>query len=644
MFRFEISCLLWVLIIFNIYHITIVYANKSFPKNDHISKKWKKEIIDNNQIKEISSSDTFITSTARNLKQDQTTPTISTNCSRSFHPKSIQQFLHSRTCSIQDPRKSNSIWVYEGYLIDPFNGRRIAEVEGVELVRHLTENFNYPNGVNDPPTNKEEGKKANDEDINKTKRNLKERLGDLSISSILFPSETKKYDTNSHSSTSINAPSWDYANTVLSRKLFCYRDPNDKRKLLSSIRIRPGVGKVRQIKKKEAVVLYDTATTFISRDNGKELAIFTEWPNGRSILANAEYSAGNKELYSDWDMNDPLNSSLETSALVNSNSLSSSSIDENIENNDVLTPESLMRDDSKFTIFEYNIYAKGQTAPLSSKNRELPKLPLTRSQIIQSYKGRKDVNFDEATISPPRTKFIQFGPDKRTNDKYGARESYTYSFPLSQLSNTNIFSNPIMKNAPSIVKRSILQLSHTYEQCYQYILSKRNINESNSISSSPCTVRYTRYGESPPWYGIGRMCTLELVGKKVPSLAYVPPLVASLAAQNIPGFASVNNPIASSNMVKSLTNTDESLDQSSDIVQDLNNNYVDDEEMDLSAQKAIKWFRDDDGLYDLLQDDDEDELFTRIRKNFNKESKGSRKVVYNVGSFMNKLRKAIIIG
>lgn len=32
---------------------------------------------------------------------------------------------------------------------------------------------------------------------------------------------------------------------------------------------------------------------------------------------------------------------------------------------------------------------------------------------------------------------------------------------------------------------------------------------------TPCTVKYTRYGEAPPWYAPGRMCTLELYGKRV---------------------------------------------------------------------------------------------------------------------------------
>jgi hypothetical protein len=32
---------------------------------------------------------------------------------------------------------------------------------------------------------------------------------------------------------------------------------------------------------------------------------------------------------------------------------------------------------------------------------------------------------------------------------------------------------------------------------------------------TPCTVKYTRYGEAPPWYAPGRMCNLELHGRRL---------------------------------------------------------------------------------------------------------------------------------
>ena len=58
-----------------------------------------------------------------------------------------------------------------------------------------------------------------------------------------------------------------------------------------------------------------------------------------------------------------------------------------------------------------------------------------------------------------------------------------------------------------------------------------------------CKMHYTRFGESPPWYIPGRMCTLELWGRKVDTVEEVPPTVASFAAMRIPGFMSVHSPI-----------------------------------------------------------------------------------------------------
>jgi len=567
---------------------------------------------------------------------------------RSFHPGSIKNFLHSRCCNAQDTRKTNSIWVYEGYLVDPFNGRRIAEVEGVELVRHLTDNVyckdnndiddefskdrDFPDEEDVNISLIEAFKPGNAESYRLTPKQLKKqssiqkkRLGDLSIKSILFPPKKvvsspkstfgKIIDAENVDSTS---SSWDYASTILSRKFFCYRDPSDKRKVLSSIRIRPGIGKVRKLKIEETVALYDTATTFISRDNGQELDVHTEWSNGRSILAKADHAAGDKELNSDWG-----ESNHESSILT---SLDRGRKKNTFANNEV-----------PINTFEYTVYAKGQRGLSSKATTETPKLGLTKTQLIELNKKKKGDNFDGVTISPPRTRLIQFGSDKVTNDKYGARESYSYSFPSQPLSTSSILSLPFMNNAPAAIKETLTALSHTYNKCSRCIKSKlyadsKYASDDSSSEDSPCVVRYTRYGESPPWYGVGRMCTLELVGKKVSSLQHVPPLIASLAAKNVPGFTSVNYPI-SSRMTP--LNSDGGTKQGYENL----NLFFDhkDKEYESAAKKALQWFRDDDENLQIYNHDEEMDFFTRLKERLKK-----NKSLDRGASILNAIQKATI--
>jgi hypothetical protein len=107
------------------------------------------------------------------------------------------------------------------------------------------------------------------------------------------------------------------------------------------------------------------------------------------------------------------------------------------------------------------------------------------------------------------------------------------------------------------------------------VITKFGGDKDDRLVSEACSVRYTRYGECPPWYGVGKMCTLELVGHRVPSVRDAPPLAASLAAERVPGFLSVNTPL-----------------QSQD---------------DETAAQAVQWFRGRDGSLPLRITEDDSE-------------------------------------
>ena len=104
-----------------------------------------------------------------------------------FSPSNLQNFLQNK---YHNPLTKNAaIWSYEGRLVDPTNGNVIANVEGIELVRSLSE-------AERPLTSQKQH-------VWKLVRGLR-RLNDLKVRSVLA------------------GPGWDYAGTVLSRKFFCY--------------------------------------------------------------------------------------------------------------------------------------------------------------------------------------------------------------------------------------------------------------------------------------------------------------------------------------------------------------------------------------------------------------------------------------
>lgn len=136
---------------------------------------------------------------------------------------------------------------------------------------------------------------------------------------------------------------------------------------------------------------------------------------------------------------------------------------------------------------EFTAYAR----PMPRWRHKLP----TLSKTFQ--KERKEN--DAVVTSPQRSALVQFGNNGQQEvSKYGARETYQYTV---------------------------------------------------SPSSRHMQVRYTRYGEGPIWYGPGRLCTLELTGRRVNSWSDVPPLVARVASERVLGFLSVNSPIANDDVL-----------------------------------------------------------------------------------------------
>uniref|UniRef100_A0A7S4V638 Uncharacterized protein n=1 Tax=Ditylum brightwellii TaxID=49249 RepID=A0A7S4V638_9STRA len=229
-------------------------------------------------------------------------------------------------------------------------------------------------------------------------------------------------------------------------------------------------------------------TTFISRNDGKEMLVFTEWPDGHVVCGMARSSSGK-------------------------------------EGNDVTK-----------TTFEYDVYAKRSTLPFYKYNLLLPKLQLKK-------KHGENEEEEEVIVSPPRSQFIQFGKDKTSSSKYsgGARETYSYTFTPPPLLGLEESSSTTRKKA---------SMSSFLPSFFKKQITDNDNNNKKESKQNECQVRYTRYGESPPWYGIQRMCTLELVGTKQPHISQstnveetmkkvIPPTLFNLVQRTTPLFLNI---------------------------------------------------------------------------------------------------------
>jgi hypothetical protein len=132
-----------------------------------------------------------------------------------------------------DPTNNDKLWMYKGSLYDPLDGRKIANVQGLECISL------WNNATNTTSA--------------------------LQVESLLEnPNAT-----------------YDGAATLRITKVFCYTTLNDENpQLLRQIRVRPNSPR-KEIPLEQTVALWETATTYLSR--GTEFYVHSEWPNGQHL-------------------------------------------------------------------------------------------------------------------------------------------------------------------------------------------------------------------------------------------------------------------------------------------------------------------------------------------------------------------------
>ncbi len=367
------------------------------------------------------------------------------------------QIVNAKVPSFEPNKKQagqpkQQLWLYEGALYDPLDGRKVAKVRGLELVQQLEDTSN------------------------------------LAIDSLLKHPNATYQDSK----------------TLWSQKIFCYTTEKTRtttaagtvedalreqprsmqESILDSVRVRPRSPR-KKVPLDQAVAVYETATTFISRKSGKgkrntsmnreqddddddetEVLVHSEWPNGQTMWGTAR------------------DCSQQTGDSV-SGSRSSTNID--------------------FTVF----------AKLRNKNSPLYSPDLILDDSANSSSGTRTTKSGDIIVSPKRASLVQFGSSDgtmETKHKFGARETYSY------------------RNVPNEAVTSTKRNTRRKWFPFSWPLS-RGKNEKGATSTSP-SLYYTRYGEGPPFYAPGRMCMLELRGRPVSNLGEVGPLLRGLILGN----------------------------------------------------------------------------------------------------------------
>ena len=224
--------------------------------------------------------------------------------------------------------------------------------------------------------------------------------------------------------------------------------------------------------------------------------------------------------------------------------------------------------------FDYGVYARmgGGGGGVAKSKKNTPSLVPIRIGAAQGSSNKAtSATTGSVVISPPRSKLIQFGKDNSVERaRYGARETYSFEH-LSSSGEAEIISSGKGNLLGRIANRARESLPFLSIQ---------------TTASSQPIVRYTRYGESPPWYRPSQPATLELRGKRIESFDDAPPLISGLAARYVPGLLAVDCPIPAGPSPGFMGKFGKKRQgEGIQIFQNLQN------EADASAIRAVEWFR-----------------------------------------------------
>jgi hypothetical protein len=434
---------------------------------------------------------------------------------------------------------ARSIWLYQGELIDLQSGRPIAAVEGVEVVQALSMLSAH-----------EERKASSRTQQVQLRRAYCQRLGDLQMAKTIRKMIKRTSRTATATTTDADAASLSLMineqectddndlspflsmGTLLSRKVFFYKpfpsstssmrsnsknnnskEKDDAQVVLRKIRLRPGSPE-RIIPLNQAVVCYETANTILETravsslsspdgEDHNEWIIHAEWPNGKTVWNRASVlrhgssstnvdSASVKKLRLPFWKKNGFGGGGRRRRQKSSSTLPKSRTLEFTVHHGQRPQAAAVMTATGSNDNDHDDGGDGQPVDETL----LSALVMTQTKPSKQFKN--DSGDDTTTtISPKRAAIVSFGPSTKGGGRGGgsiARETYQYRMDEdngdddvdSNASDT--FSKASTKRLPS------------------------------------CTVRYTRYGEGPVWYGPNRMCALELRGRRIDN---IPRLISS---------------------------------------------------------------------------------------------------------------------
>ena len=416
-----------------------------------------------------------------------TSTSIPSQIVRARIPSQYQQHQHQH--------QQQQLWLYEGALYDPLDGRQVAKVQGLELVRPL------------------------------------ENTTHLAIDSLLrHPNAT-----------------FDDAKTLWSQKIFCYTKTqtqttspttsptrndaaaaNGEERILRSVRVRPQSPR-KDVPLDQAVAVYETATTFISRGNRRSRS------RSRSRNHRRNHHRRSGSVNNRTDKRDGIQQQQQQQHQENEDDNAEILIHSEWPNGQTMwgTAQNCRRQKHPLGGLDFTIFAK-------LRNRHSP---LFAPDLIESSDNDNDNGGGDIIISPKRSALIQFGSSSGTMEskhKFGARETYSYrnipsTTPINLLADNN---NDKNNRWLFLWKMKFLTNNNNNNNKNSKKKNSTSLSSDGTTTITPTTtttsVYYTRYGEGPPFYAPGRMCMLELQGRPISDLEEATPILRSLLQKDGP--------------------------------------------------------------------------------------------------------------
>ena len=441
-----------------------------------------------------------------------------------------------------------STWLYEGGLYDPLTGDQIAHVEGLEIVQAVSNPTKRPGTTirSDEATQQQQ---EEEQSKGKTRRHNKYRKSDTSTATTTTKVTTTETQANKGNGLdmlsihdSLNHPHAKYqqAGTLLSRKIFIYRSKEDKKTLLQTIKLKP-YSPERKIPVNQVVSAYATANTFIER-SPKEWIVHGEWPDGRTVWNQATVFRDKhvEEQTTVWSQQDQDQTQQDKNSKSNQESFKGRQTRGKLKTHVADSPLSPSTKSLEFTV---HVRPRSNRLLGSKKGPDLT-MESMGSQSLSLTSNGTTPTATTTTQSPPRSSWFSFGPWNLAKMSTGARETYHYEWTehanwrKDSMENDNKEEDEALRRLGTRRRHRILRQQQQQQrkamkqqqQHKQQPLESSNTNNSNipwSSTTSGCSVRYTRYGEGPVWYGPNRFCMLELRGKRWPAHIALPEHIAS---------------------------------------------------------------------------------------------------------------------